>query len=261
MRKSLIAPLGALAALAFVTPASAQDQSGELPGEVNTWINVHECAETEAGTKVATVVFENSTEHTFFGDYRIGDEEGTPDDATGQEITEGPRAGQEFGPVYNQVEIPAGSADGDEVRVHLELGDELTEDQGAGSVTISSWVERGPEQKNFTTNREKEATTDCAEEDPTPSSNPSPDPSQPTEPTDPGGQDPVYDCDSLTREEAQDILNEDTSDPHGLDGNGNGLACEDDEDPSDDELPGDEPDENGKAPKPVPQPGHLPVTG
>lgn len=254
MRKSLVAPLGALAALAFVAPASAQDQSGELPGEVNTWINVHECVETGAGPKVATVVFENTTEHIFYGDYRIGDEAGEADDATGQPITEGPRAGQKFGPVYNSTQVNPGET----VRVHLEIGDDLTEDQNEGAVTVSSWVERGPEQKNFTGTREKEVVTDCTEE-PTPP--PSTNPSQPADPTNPGGEDPVYDCDSLTRDEAQDILNEDTSDPHGLDGNGNGLACEDDEDPSDDDLPGDEPDENGKAPQPVPQPGHLPVTG
>lgn len=37
----------------------------------------------------------------------------------------------------------------------------------------------------------------------------------------------LYDCGDLTTEEAQEILEQDPSDPYGLDGDNDGFACED----------------------------------
>jgi hypothetical protein len=85
-----------------------------------------------------TVTFDNPTEWTFWGDYKVGDETGEPDAATGGTIAEGPLVGQEFGEVYHSTEVPAGES----VSVDIEVtGDE--------PVDVSAWAKRGPEQRSF----------------------------------------------------------------------------------------------------------------
>lgn len=61
----------------------------------------------------------------------------------------------------------------------------------------------------------------------------------PGDPTDPPAQD--LDCsDFATQEEAQAVLDQDPSDPHGLDADGDGIACE--------SLPSGEPEDETTAP-------------
>ena len=100
-------------------------------------------------------------------------------------------------------------------------------DNGDGSLTVSALsvdLLNGTQTVDLST-----ATCTETEEAPAPAPEPAPEPPEPTEepPTPPaaGGDD-------------------------GDDGNG-----------GDDDLPGSRPDEDGKAPTPVPQPGHLDVTG
>ncbi len=50
------------------------------------------------------------------------------------------------------------------------------------------------------------------------------------------------DCDDLTMQEAQAILDADPSDPNGLDGDGDGLACESDNDSDDNDSDNDDSD-------------------
>lgn len=233
MKKVLLAPLAALGLLAFSAPASA------TPDYPATAVAI-----ASEGCGTATITYDNPTDWTFWGDYRVGDEAGEGDDATGIVVAEGPLAGQEFGNVYHLTEIGPGGTEQVEVSV--------PEDAHGGSVDVTAWINRGPEQHSFAAHVTVTVDTDCEEPSTTappssdPTQPPSTDPVDPSDPSDPPVSSTVtqppgsgtstatappaeeLDCtDFANHADAQAALDGDTSDPHWLDGDKDGVACED----------------------------------
>lgn len=211
--KRIIVGVSALALALTVTPsAAAQDPA--------YGVTTSSVAQEECGT--ATVTWSNPTEWTFFGDYKlVGEGGGESDDVTGQTIGEGPLAGQPFGKVYHQTEIPAGET----VSVPLEFD----EDAHDGQVKVMAWVKRGPEQRSFSAG-EAVVDTDCA---------------APVEPTEP----------PVTSEPTVPPTTDPNTDP--TETSSPTTEPTDDEEIQD----GDEAEADGSAPTPTPQKAHLAVTG
>lgn len=233
MRPILLALATPAALVLLAAPAGATDEP----------TTTAEITSEDCGS--ASVTFTNKTTHTFWGDYRIGDENGKADDVTGLIIKEGPLAGEPFGSTYHLTEIPGG-------RTTTVTLPPFPEDSHGGEVTVTAWVNRGPEQNWFAAPDTVTVTTDCVEE-PEPGTDPGPEPGgdpgtgpeadpgidpEADPGTDPGPEPVVkadeYNCDDFTyQEDAQAVYDQDTSDPHGLDGapgeaysGEQGVACE-----------------------------------
>lgn len=118
------AAVGGALALALAAPAAAEY------GQISTGHELTaECGEV-------TLTYVNPTPHGYGGDYRLGDEPGTPDDHSDHVPSEGPWAGEPLGDRYNRVSLPAGQT----VTVVVEV----TED-----TTVSYWANRGPENRAY----------------------------------------------------------------------------------------------------------------
>lgn len=157
MRKSLMALPATAACLALALPtgiAAAQEEDDEVaPGYTPV---TAEIIQEEACGQV-TISYRNNNPLPFFGDYRVGAEEGTADEVTGDVIPEGPYEDEAFQRVFNAVELlPEQST-----TESLDLAGEGTD----GSVEVSAWVERGPEQRSFTLPVTETINTDCGQDD------------------------------------------------------------------------------------------------
>ena len=203
MKRYIVAGASALALAALSTPAVAATDNAVTSTRV--------APGDECGTAVIT--WENPTEWKFFGDYRIGDEQGTPaDPELPATIPEGPLAGEPYGPTYHLTDVPAGET----------VTETVTVPDGTEPVTVSAWIKRGPENHSYSVAAPVNITP-CAPETTEPT-----DPPQTTEPSSPAPTTP---------------------------------GDEDDTSDDDVEQVGDEPDEDGTAPTPTPQEGHIAVTG
>lgn len=115
---------GGVLALALAAPAAADYGQTSVSHEVTA-----DCGEV-------TLTFSNPTVGSFSGDYRLGDEDGTPDAFSDIVPKEGPWAGEPLGDRYNRVSLPAGAT--------VDVVVEVTED-----TTVSYWVNRGPENRAY----------------------------------------------------------------------------------------------------------------
>ena len=57
-----------------------------------------------------SIIFNNNSDYDFLADYKVGDQEGEEDEATGEKIDGGTHDGKPFGPVYTPVDVPAGES-------------------------------------------------------------------------------------------------------------------------------------------------------
>lgn len=221
MKRAALTALCGAALIATPAVALAQDADAALTVEIDTTV----CGQ-------ATIVYTSNNTLPYVGDYRVGADTGTEDEFSLLEVAEGPFAGELFGLVYNAVPIPAG----DEVSVQVELD----EDQGGGQVDIAAWVNRGPEQKAYAATVTAVVDTDCAAPDDTPVL---------------ADELDCVDFPLADGRTAQDVLDGDTADQNRLDRDGDGQACEVDEE----DVSG-LPDER-QAPAPIVVDADLPVTG
>lgn len=110
----------------------------------------------------AVVTFANPTEHFFSGDYRIDGEDGTPDQWSDMEVSQGPHAGELFGDRYQQADLPPGQSSTVEVGFGEMSGEHLVEAvirRGAEQEWYAPWVE---------------LTVDCGKPSPSPTPTSSP---------------------------------------------------------------------------------------
>lgn len=133
-----VAAGGALA-LALAAPAAADYGQTSASHELTA-----DCGEV-------TLTFVNPTVGNFSGDYRVGDEAGTPDQFSEIIPNEGPWAGMKLGDRYNRVSLPAGAT--------VPVVVPVTED-----TTVSYWVNRGPENRSYTGIETVEVTA-CEDDD------------------------------------------------------------------------------------------------
>lgn len=210
MKRYMLAGASALALAVTSTPALAQDyeqtSTSIAPGDA-------------CGTAVIT--WDNPTEWEFFGDYRVGDEQGTADDVTGQNISEGPLEGEPFGKTYNLTDLPAGQT----------VTETVTVPEGTEDVQVSAWVKRGPEQRSYS-QAAPVSITPCPPETPDPTT--PPEPAEPTEPSE----------EPTETKPAGDKPDKDDKHKHGKD-----------------HKSVDQVEAKKEAPTPTPQEDHIAVTG
>ncbi|GAA3729576.1 hypothetical protein HDA32_000012 [Spinactinospora alkalitolerans] len=167
------------------------------------------------------LAFTNPTDWAWTFDYRVdGEEPSAPvePELDGLTIEEGPLAGQPFGPLYQTVDVPAGGSE----TVPVEFED------GSGGHTVEYRLVRGPEQHMFLDWQSVTVSACEAEEEPPGDGDDGQDGEQPGG-GDGGGDGDFQDLDCsdfATQEEAQAVLEQDASDPHDLDRDGDGVACE-----------------------------------
>src|SRR5690625_2929303 len=89
---------GALTA-ALVVPAAAA--AADTP--LSATHNLAMCGQV-------SIIFNNNSDYDFLADYKVGDQEGEEDEATGEKIDGGTHDGKPFGPVYTPVDVPAGES-------------------------------------------------------------------------------------------------------------------------------------------------------
>lgn len=109
---------------------------------------------TECGS--ATITFVNTTRFSFAFDYRVGDQAPTYTVYPGLEgvnISQGPYAGQPFGPYYTFANVPANGS--------IDRTITLAEDQGGGSVEIMYKLQIGAEQNWYLLPVTFTVETDC----------------------------------------------------------------------------------------------------